>query len=175
MHPKQTPIISAHRLARLIIWFAGVLAWFAYGCAVHTAAERRRHARYGAWSQTRLIRTVRNIIIIRAAQLLAFPRRSKLRTHPLNAPQGCRRAMRGNLLRAVGGAWLRRKLKVRGGLIAQALHLLAVLRQLNTFVVRFARLRRNGLTRPAAIICVAPRADLMRDYFAPAPSAADSS
>lgn len=176
MHLTQTPLISTHRLARLTVWFAGVLAWFALGCAARTAAEHRRHMRYGSWTRAKLIRTVRNLIIIRGAQLLAFPRRgATARTHPLNAPVGCRRGKRRNQLRAVGGAWLRRKLRTRGGLMTQALHLLAVLRGFHTLVLRFARRRRRGLTRPQSIICVAPRAACVRDLAAPTLCAVDSS
>ncbi len=175
MHPTQTPIISAHRLARFIIWLSAVLAWFALGRPARTAAEQRHQARYACLTRTRLLHAVRNVILIRAALLLKLQRRAPAHRRPLNARPGFRRAQRGNHLRAVGGAWLRRKLKVRGGLIEQALHLLAVLRHLTAFVTRFARLRRHGLTHQVAIICASPRADLVRDLAAPPLCAADTS
>jgi hypothetical protein len=176
MHPIPAPIISAHRFTRLVLWLEGVLAWFALGCPARNAAERRHHARLGGLSRTRLIHTVRNVIIIRAAEIVALKR--SFRTsgrRPLNVAPGFRRAPFGNLLRSVGGVWLRRKLKVRGGIVAQALHLLAVLRQLHAIAVRFARLRRHGLTRPRAIICCAPRADAVFDLVAPPMRADDTS
>ncbi|MBC7767872.1 MAG: hypothetical protein H7124_03725 [Phycisphaerales bacterium] len=120
--------MSDQRLARFIVWLMAVLAWCAIGCPRQTRADWRHHQRYGRITHTRLTHAVRNIVIIRAAALAPEPAAAKRTHQPRFCPAGFRRARiraRGSCLRAWGGVWLRRQLKVRGSLLDQALRLIA--------------------------------------------------
>jgi hypothetical protein len=76
MNPSRTPIITEHRLARLIAWTRLALAWVAM--LMFSAAPKvstRRLERFANLSLDSLARRVRNLIIIRAVQFLN-PRRA---------------------------------------------------------------------------------------------------
>jgi hypothetical protein len=136
MH-RPPPTISNNRLARLALWLLALLAWFACG-----RIGQRQRRRYGEVSVKKIEHAVRDLIIIRAAQLLTTRKRSARRYHanPVRTS-----------LRAVAGVWLRRRLRTQGDLSARAQHLLAVLRNWRALAAELAHRRRKGLTRLAPI------------------------
>ncbi|MEZ5958152.1 MAG: hypothetical protein R3C27_13185 [Hyphomonadaceae bacterium] len=133
---SSPPLITNHRLARLAVWLLALLAWFALGG--HGSERQRRRAET---SFTKIERAVRNLIIIRAAQLLP-PRTTRPRRRHGFKPPRIR-------LRAVAGVWLRRRLRTRGDLVTRAAQLLAALRNWREFAGALARRRAGGLTRLA--------------------------
>jgi len=158
MHP---PPISNHRLARLALWLLALIAWFACGCI----GERQRR-RYGHVSIENLERAVRDLILIHAARLLP-PRRPKARRHHVKQQHVS--------LRAVAGAWLRRRLRTEGDLVARAQRLLAVLRTYRALAARLAHRRRKGLTRLSPIPTAPGRVAPLPAFALPTPFAADTS
>lgn len=131
---SSPPIISNHRLARLALWLLALVAWFALG---GQRSERQR--RRANISFDKVERAVRDLILIRAAQLLP-PRKAKPRRHNAPKPPPVR-------LRAAGGVWLRRRLSKRGDLVTRAAQLLAALRNWRELAAALARRRAAGLTR----------------------------
>jgi len=89
MQLQRTPI--QHRLARFILWLSVLLAWFAAGAPHQALASQRHRRRYSALTIEKLTRAVRNIIVIRAAQLLLPYQRARVQRHA-NAPIGFRQA-----------------------------------------------------------------------------------
>ncbi|HYD88777.1 MAG TPA: hypothetical protein VEA80_14980 [Vitreimonas sp.] len=168
--------MTEHRLARFTIWLAAVLAWFALGAPLRTRAHRRHKSSYGHYTRTKLIHAVRNIVLIRAAALRAH-RPEPLRTYrPGHVAPGFRRArLSGSNLRRVAGGWLRRKLKVRGSMIAQALHLIEALRCVRGLAAFVAWRRRKPRAHFCAIVAVRPPAQSVRVLAVYAPAAVDSS
>jgi len=156
------PIISNHRLARLALWLLALLAWFALG---GQGGERQR--RRANISFDKIERAVRDLILIRAAQLLP-PRKSKPRRHHALTPLRVR-------LRAVGGSWLRRRLSTRGDLITRAAQLLAALRNWRELAAKLARRRAVGLTRLVSTWFAAEHAVPLCAPAASAVHAADTS
>lgn len=151
MRQERSVSISKHRLARLIARLAAFLIWVACGGPLKRDGHRRRTIRLVA-----LRNTVRNLIIIRAAQMLRrVPRRRVLHTF---APKGFTLRHNRSSLRACAGVWLRRRLRTRGGAIAQAKHLLGVLRQTETLAAALVNRRPRGLTRLRALRPIAPPA-----------------
>lgn len=130
------PLISNHRLARLALWLLALLAWFAIG---GKGSDRQR--RRAGISFDKIERAMRNVIIIRAAQLMP-PRKLKPRRHHAHKPPRMR-------LRAIAGVWLRRRVRTRGDLVTRATQLLAVLRSWRELGAALARRRVGGLTRLA--------------------------
>lgn len=169
--PSSAP--SAHRLARFIAWLGAVLAWLALGAPCFTAAQRRHRQRYGHLDAGALTRALRNLVIIQAAQF--FSDRNSTRRYRFRPPAGVRRDARKQTLRAVGGAWLRRKLRVRGGLLKVVLHLIEALRHLRGLGARLAWRLRRGMTRLAPLIIATPRTQAVADVYARAVALADSS
>jgi hypothetical protein len=139
-----------------------MLAWFALGGQGNDRQRRR-----AAISFDKIERAVRNVIIIRAAQLMA-PRKFKpQRRHAQRPPRLS--------LRAIGGAWLRRRLRTHGDLIRRTAQLLAALRNWRALGAELARRRARGLTRLARAWFAADRPT---PAFVPAPvtpCAADTS
>lgn len=158
MHP---PPISNYRLARLALWLLALIAWFACGCI----GERQRR-RYGHLSIERLERAVRDLILIHAARLLP-PRKQSARRHHVKQPRV--------LLRAVGGVWLRRRLRTEGDLITRAQTLLAALRTYRALAAKLARRRCKGLTRLSPILTKPSRTAPLLAFAPPEPCAADTS
>lgn len=139
------PLISNHRLARLAVWLLALLAWFSLGGQGSDRQRRRANITFD-----RIERAVRDLILIHAAQLLP-PRKAAPRRH--HAPRAPR--MR---LRAVGGVWLRQRLRTRGDLVSRAAQLLAALRNWRKLAAALARRRAAGLTRLARAWFAADRA-----------------
>lgn len=128
------PLISNHRLARLALWLLALLAWFSLGGQGSDRQRRRANISFD-----KIERAVRDLILIRAAQLLP-PRKAKPRRH--HAP--CAPRIR---LRAVGGVWLRQRLRTRGDLVSRAAQLLAALRNWRKLAASLARRLAAGFTR----------------------------
>lgn len=128
------PLISNHRLARLALWLLALLAWFVLGGQGSDRQRRRVDISF-----VRIERAVRDLILIRAAQLLPL-RKSKPRRHHAPKPTPVR-------LRAVGGVWLRQRLSTRGDLVSRAAQLLAALRNWRKLAASLARRRAAGFTR----------------------------
>lgn len=153
------PIISNHRLARLALWLLAVLAWFVLGDSHH---QRRAGVTFA-----KIERAVRDLIVIRAAQVLG-PRRTKPRRHHGRKPPRISQ-------RAVGGSWLRRRLRIRGDIVARAAKLISAIRNWRALAAQLARRRAAGLTRLAAAwLAVAGAAPALVPAPA-APCAADTS
>jgi hypothetical protein len=119
-----------------------------------------------------LVRAARNLIIIGAAQFSRPRRPSVWRDF---ARSGFHRRNKGCSLRAIGGVWLRRRLNARGGVIAQAKHLIQVMRHFRALAGAFARRRRSGLTRLRPLVLATPLAQPAVSLNVAAPLAADSS
>jgi hypothetical protein len=169
MRSGQPRPVSDHRLARYFVWFAAVLAWFAFGAPQE---NQRRQRRFGTVTCATLRDAARNLILIRAAQLHRGPKPQPWRNF---ATAGFRRQNNRCALRGIGGAWLRRRLHARGGLIAQAKHLIGIFRQFRALAAELAARRRRGFTRLRPLIIVAPPEERVADLCAAAPQAADSS
>ncbi|MGQ0532594.1 MAG: hypothetical protein ACT4OF_07885 [Caulobacteraceae bacterium] len=170
---SKSAIISGHRLARLVAWLMAVLAWFAIGAPRKTRAQRRRYPRLGEITIASLRHAVRNVIIMRAAQLL--PQSPSRFARPGFAPPGFRRCYARATPRAVTGVWLRRYLYARGSFIAQVRQLIEVLRHYRGLGAALAWRRRFGLTRLRPIIPISPPAEPLCPQFAQPAPAEDSS
>ncbi|PZO56002.1 MAG: hypothetical protein DCF16_01310 [Alphaproteobacteria bacterium] len=159
MQSRRPPIISAHRFARLIAWLCAMLAWVAAG-GLH-----RRRARPPI---AKLRTAVEHAILIIAADYVRMER------HRIQRGYGPRRR-KGAWLRAVGGSWLRAKLRKRGGFMVQARHLLGVLANRDAIARQLAHRRRKPHTRRAPIVPVAGAHAPVRDLAMPALICADTS
>lgn len=140
-----------------------MLAWFALGGLGNDRQRRRAEISFD-----KIERAVRNVIIIRAAQLMAPRKLKPRRRHAYKPPRIS--------LRSIGGAWLRRRLHTRGDPITRATQLLAALRNWRALGAQLARRRATGLTRLARAWFAADRPT---PAFVPAapvtPCAADTS
>jgi len=171
--PFRSTLCTEHRLARLAAWARLMLAWIAMLLfADDTPRPNRRHIkRYGV-SLDSMARMVRNLMIIRAAQLT----RPNLRTRrqcPNYAPRGFAKRMRPrHAPRSVAGSRLRRALRRgdAGGRIALLLDLLA---NLDAAVAKFMPKPRR--TRLSPLIVTGPAPDAVRSLAAPIAFATDSS
>lgn len=138
MQSRRT--ITAHRFARLIAWLCAVLLWVARGAPAH---RRRTHP-----AIAKLRKAVACIVLIEAATLVHHHGRCGPRRYGARA--------RSHVpLRAIGGAWLRRQLRIRGTLITQAKHLIAALRTCRALAAALAHRRRRPFTRLAPILASA--------------------
>lgn len=132
----------------------------------------RRQRRFGDVTCAMLIRAARNLIIIRAADL------HRARPAPVwrdFAAAGFHRRRNHCSVRAIGGVWLRKRLSARGGLIAQARHLIAVLRNFEQLAIGLATHRRRGLTRLRPLILARAPELRVTIQHADTPAAANSS
>jgi len=176
MQLQRKPLCSEHRLARFTLWLGVLLAWFAAGALNRSIASQRHHRRYGAFTIGTLTHAVRNIILIRAAQLLRPAPRARVQRRT-NARPGFRQAAPRHYLsmRIVAGAALRRQLRSRGSFIQRVMHLITVLRRVDVLAARLADRRRRPFTRLRAITPVTPPSHAVRVICKSAPVAADSS
>lgn len=164
---RHSPI-TEHSLARITTWLAALLLWIISGAPLKRDGHRHRHN----IPLTKLRRTVQNIILIRAAKMLRAPAPRAFRDF---APSGFRVRRKDVLLRACGGAWLRRRLRTRGSVIAQARHLFAILSNVRVLAAQLATRRRGGLTRLRVLCLIAPSAEACASLAAPALHAINSS
>lgn len=167
MRLRQPHPPSEHRLTRLFVWFAMILGWFAFG-----APHERRRRNLASITCGVLRRTMRNLIVIRVAALQPPRKITPWRNH---GRSGFQRRRNRCSLRAIGGSWLRKRLKVRGGLVTQARHLLDALRQFSAFVVALARRRRRGLSRLNPLVLTRALNLRVTNLCDAVPSLADSS
>lgn len=167
MRSRYPRPLSEHRLTRLLVWFAMILGWFALG-----APHERRQRRFGFVSKAALCRAVRNLIIIRAAALLRPRQQTPWRSY---APNGFLRRRNRCSLRAIGGVWLRKRLSARGGLVAQAKHLIEMLRQFSALAAKLAYRRRRGLSRLSPLVLTHAPELHAANQCAASPVLADSS
>lgn len=170
MTPSRSTPISAQRLTRLTAWTRLALMWFAMFLLAPAALTNiRRLNRFGFLSLDDLTRCVRDLIVIRAAQIMRTPPQRRQRFD--YAPPGFRRRMQPRqLIRAAAGARLRRALRHRD-MATRISILLASLRDLDGFARAIAR----KLTRLAPILACAPPRESVRILACVAPYAADSS
>lgn len=166
---KPRPIITPHRYARLIAWTQLVLMLFAGLIARTAPISKRRLERYGHISLDMLARRIRNLIILRAIQILNPRRTPRQRFNHAHAGF-TRRIVPRQFLRSFGGSRLRRALRHRDPATRISI-LLAALQSIDTF----ARTITRYMTRLAAIIALAPPRDVIPAFAAPTPSPADSS
>ena len=173
MRTTHPPTPTINRLPRLIVWATAMILWAA---AVLLGERRinRRHIRqrYRALGLTKLTHLVRNLMIIRAAQLI---RRRPSRPWRNFAPAGFRRR-RGILrLRAIAGSRLRRLLN-DGASPARVMRLIHIIRNLDAYVRRFLLHRgEHGMSRSTPIIAVRPPHETTRSLTQQTPLLADSS
>ncbi len=173
MKPRYLHPMNEHHLARAIAWAMAVFAWVIAGMPNHTSAGRRHHKRYAGVRVSQLRAFVRNVVLIRAAQLLN-PRPAVWSRN--TAPAGFARRRARMTLRRVAGGWLRRRLNCDGSFVEQIVHLLAALRDWRSLAAKLARRRRKRrLTRLCPILIVRPPVSPLASVTAPAPAYADSS
>jgi len=142
---QSRPPITAHRFARLIAWLCTLLAWVALGAPAH----RRRRTCTAA-----TLRFLTACVIVHIAADYARPIKRPIPRRYGKPPR--KRVPR----RALIGAWLRGRLRVRGGVIAQAKHLIGVLASRHAIARGFANRHRKPFSRLAPILAcagVAPR------------------
>lgn len=136
---QSRPPISSYRFARLIAWLYALLAWVATGA-------RHRHR------ATPTLAKLRKMVWCTILIIVADHVRIEKRPIPRRYGQPPRRRVP---MRAIGGAWLRRRVRARGSLIAQAAHLIGVLANRHTLARKLAHRRRKPFTRLAPILPVA--------------------
>jgi hypothetical protein len=166
---QPRPIITAQRYARLIAWTQLVLMLFAGLIARAAPISTRRLERYGHISLDMLARRIRNLIILRAFQIMRPRRMPRQRFNHAHAGF-TRRIIPRQFLRSFGGSRLRRALRHRDP-AARISILLAALQRIDAF----ARTITRYMTRLAPIIPLAPPCEAIPAFVAPAPSPADSS
>jgi hypothetical protein len=161
--------MNEHRLARAAAWAMAVFVWLIAGMPNHTSAGKRHHKRYAGVRIAQLRAFVRNVVLIRAAQLVKPLPLHRFRNY---APAGFRRGHACQTLRRIAGGWLRRRLNCSGSLV----RLLGALRQWRRPGAELARRhRKRRLTRLCPMLIVRPPASLIRSMAALAPAYADSS
>jgi len=157
---QSAPIaVTGHRFARYVLWVRLMLVWVA-GVLLANArpvSRRRIRQRYGFVSIDGLARLVRNLIILRGAQLGGNPRPRPNARRSDARPGFHRRTRPRNLLRATGGARLRRALKHRDPAQRIAI-LLRALSNLDSFAARLVRRLRHRLTRLRPLTPIRPAA-----------------
>lgn len=136
---QSRPPISSYRFARLIAWLCALLAWVATG-AIH-----RNRA-------TPALAKLRKMVWCTIVTIAADYVRIEKRPIPRRYGQPPRKRVP---LRAIGGAWLRRRVRTRGSLMAQAAHLIGVLANRHVLARKLAHRRRKTFTRLAPILPVA--------------------
>jgi hypothetical protein len=164
------PIITQHRLQRLILWTLALLHWIAAVLFANRPAHARHWRQRGDTSLTHLSRWTAALIMTRALHLLrAHPRRRRFhywrRTFSARPSGFCRSLL---------GAKLRGALKHKDPAthIAQ---LIAVLRDLDTYAARLAFRMRHRLRRLLrAWLMIAPVAPMLGPP-GPPPAFSDSS
>ncbi len=144
-----------------------VLGWIICG-----GGHERRRRRFGNVTCAILRQAARNLIIIRAAELH--------RPHPERvwrdfAAPGVHRRRKPCTGRAIGGVWLRKRLKTRGDLITQARHLINVMRHFSDLAVGLAAHRRRGLTRLRPLVLARAPMVCVLTLHGATPAPADSS
>lgn len=161
------PILTQHRLQRLILWALAMLSWIAATLLADHSVNARHRAQRGDISFAWLTRLVTNLIFIRATQIGRFRRR------PIIYWRHGRDLRRRHLRRSLLGSRLRRALK-RKGAAEQIAQLIAVLRNLDAHAARLAHNVRHRRRLWRNTPAIAP-ADALRGRVAFAPALADSS
>lgn len=174
---KPPSPFNPHRIARLIAWLRAMLAWAA-SVLFADAAPSRRHIRqrYGFLALDPLARLVRDLAIVRAADLTHLRARPRFRGVRNASAQGFhRRTTRGAWKRAIAGSRLRNALKHRDP--AQRIQLLlAAIADIDAFALRYlARRAKRRLTRLLPILMFAPPPALFVSRAAPEPCAVNTS
>jgi hypothetical protein len=175
MH-SSPPIISNHRLARLLAWARLALAWAAmmlFSDSAPLLDLRRCIQRFRLLSLDRLARLVRNLVIIRAAQM-AGPRARRRSARASASPGFVRRMRPARILRSCGGSQLRRVLRDRDPARRMA-RIIEALRDIDQLARKLVRRLRRGLTRLRPLVMRRPPSSLVCSLAAPAPFAADTS
>ncbi len=137
MNKPPSPF-NPHRIARLIAWLQAMLAWAASVLFTDVAQSRRRiRQRYGFLSLDPLARLVRDLAIVRAADLMHLRARPRFRGVRNAAAHGFRRCTtRGAWRRAIAGSRLRNALKHRDPL-QRIQRLLAAIADIDAFARRY--------------------------------------
>lgn len=166
---SRHPAISA----RYVLWVQVLLVWAA--TLLVPLRPSARHLRQRGWFACthRLAGLVRNLIVLRAAELARVDRRPPIARN--DARPGFRRRMRvRHLLRAATGAQLRRALRHRcdGKRLSILLDALA---DLETHAATLARRARRGLTRLRPVMLVRPSPCALGGVLSAAPAPADTS
>ena len=175
---KPPSPITPHRFARLTAWLSAMLAWAGSVLFADAARPSRRHIRqrYGFLSLDPLARLVRDLAIVRAADLAHLRTRPRFRGVRNAAAHGFRRCTaRGAWRRAIAGSRLRNALKHRDP--AQRIQrLLAAIADIDAFARRYLAPRaKRRLTRLFPILMLAPPAAPFFALAAPEPCAVNTS
>jgi len=168
---RHRPIITQHRVQRLVLWALAMLSW----CAGVLFGDRPisiRHIqqRFGDLKLTALTRFVRTLVALRAVAL-AGVRRPRRRT---SLWRRGRNLQRSHFPRSLAGARLRRLLK-RDDLATRIARLVHVLRNIDAYAQPLVRRFRRGLTRLWRVLPPIGGAQTLRACCAIAPHLADTS
>lgn len=169
MHSHR-PILSQHRLRRLVLWALAMLRWLRAVLFSDQPLVWRHLRRFEEASLGGLAHLTRHLLIVRALDLAGPP---PLRRTFSFWRRG-RDMRRAHFWRSALGAKLRRALRSRDP-ATHMTRLIDVLSNLDTYAVQLARRFRSGLPRLSRTAApVAPDA-MLGALFAYAPDAADSS
>jgi hypothetical protein len=170
MQTPRRPYLAPHRRQRLILWALAMLTWIASVLA--SIAPTRRHlSQRGAMSIHRLARMVKQLVLLRAADIAGMKRKTR---PPLLFKQG-RDMRRRHIMRSMVGSRLRRALDHRDP-VARIAILIDALTHLDAWAARFAKHISCGFARLWSI-APAPMTDavLLLGPPAPPPACCDSS
>jgi len=164
---------NRHRLARLLLWAQAVLAWVAFYFEGRSGDPRRRRQRGDFARLDWAAYMLQALALARAFELTGSAGRRCI-VRNTAGPGFRRRPVRASLRRCAGSrfrrAFRRCDLRVRLARLRRAFAGLdAFARDM------FAARVRRGLTRSAPVVIVAPPAQAIPAFAAPAPIAADSS
>jgi hypothetical protein len=163
------PILTQHRLRRLVLWTLATLSWFAAVLLSNRPITRRHAMQRGDICLAWLTRAVSSLLMIRALHIIG--RTPRLR--PRYWMRG-RDTRPSHFLRSLFGARLRRMLKHKDPAthIAQ---LICVLRNLHAYAAHLARCMRGRRRRLFRTLPPMAPAVTLRGAPAPTPAFSDSS
>jgi hypothetical protein len=173
MRTTQPPTLNDNRLPRLIIWAKAMLLWAAAVMLGERIAPRRHlRQRSRALSITKLTHLVRNLLIIRAAEVVRHRPPAPWRNF---APAGFLHRRGRCRLRTIAGSRLRRLLN-EGDLAARLMRFVHIVRNLDACARKFLlRRARSGLGHLNSLIVTRPQAHALPLRPAHPPAPADSS
>ncbi len=164
---------NRHRLARLLLWAQAMLAWVACYFEGRSSDARRMRQRRPFADFDWAVYALQALALARALELTGIVGQRGI--VPNTAGPGFRRRKVRASLRRCAGSRFRRAFRHRDPRVRLA-RLRCAFADLDTFARdMFAARVRRGLTRTVPVIIVAPPAQAIPAFAAPAPIAADSS
>jgi hypothetical protein len=169
METPRRPHLTQHRRRRLVLWALAMLAWIASVFA-GIAPTRRHLSQRGAMSIHRLARMVKQLVLLRAADIAGLKRKTR---PPLLFKRG-RDMRRRHIMRSMVGSRLRRALDHRDP-VARIAILIDALTHLDDWAARFAKHISCGFMRLWSIAPAPTAAVAILGPPAFPPACADSS